>query len=100
MKLRVKRKEKPESARERLAKRSSAWHHSGIETPEPRSRAMESVTQLAQILRHVLETEARQLARETGWQQRERKLSGADFGQTLIFGWVQEPENRKSPWMG
>jgi hypothetical protein len=32
------------------------------------------------------------LARETGWQQRELKLSGADFVQTLIFGWLQEPE--------
>jgi hypothetical protein len=27
-----------------------------------------------------------------GWQRRERKLSGADFVQALIFGWWQEPE--------
>src|SRR5258708_29962928 len=53
---------------------------------------MESVSYLADILSQVLETEANSLARETGWQQRERKLSGADFVQTLIFGWLQEPE--------
>jgi Transposase DDE domain len=53
---------------------------------------MESVSQMAHILSQVLETEANCLARETGWQQRERKLSGADFVQTLIFGWFQEPE--------
>lgn len=53
---------------------------------------MESVSQLTESLMQVLETEATILARETGWQQRERKLSGADFVQTLIFGWLQEPE--------
>src|SRR5260370_37892886 len=53
---------------------------------------MESVSYLADILSQVLETEANSLARETGWQQRERKLSGADFVQTLIFGWLQEPD--------
>ncbi len=52
---------------------------------------MESVAQVGHILTQVLETEARELAKETGWQQRKRKLSGADFVQTLIFGWLQEP---------
>jgi hypothetical protein len=53
---------------------------------------MESVAHVAQILTQVLESEANQLAKQTGWQQRERKLSGADFVQTLIFGWLQEPD--------
>jgi Transposase DDE domain len=53
---------------------------------------MNSVAQVAEILTQVLESEARQLARQTGWQQRERELSGADFVQSLIFGWWQEPE--------
>jgi Transposase DDE domain len=53
---------------------------------------MSSVAQIAQILREVLEEEANGLGRETGWQQRERALSGADFVQTLLFGWWQEPE--------
>lgn len=53
---------------------------------------MESVAQVAQVLTQILESEANQLAKQTGWQQRERKLSGADFVQTLIFGWWQEPQ--------
>jgi hypothetical protein len=48
---------------------------------------MESVTQIAHVLTQVLESKANHLAKQTGWQQRERKLSGADFVQTLIFGW-------------
>lgn len=40
--------------------------------------AMSSVAQIAQILGEVLEEEANRLGRETGWQQRERALSGAD----------------------
>jgi len=39
-----------------------------------------------------LEEEANHLARESGFVQRERNLSGADFAQTLIFGWWQEPQ--------
>lgn len=53
---------------------------------------MESVAQVAQVLTQVLEHEANHLAKVTGWQQRERKLNGADFVQTLLFGWWQEPE--------
>src|SRR5258708_24070346 len=53
---------------------------------------MESVSYLADILSQVLETEANSLAREPGCQQRERNLTGADFVQTLIFGWLQEPD--------
>src|SRR6266487_2836104 len=54
--------------------------------------AMISVTQLTQTLRQMLEEEANQLAKETGFIQRERNISGADFAQTLIFGWLEEPE--------
>src|SRR5258708_38549368 len=53
---------------------------------------MISVTQLAETLRQILEEEANELAKETGFVQRERSISGADFAQTLIFGWLQEPE--------
>src|SRR5258707_534305 len=63
-----------------------------VKQMRPWSRAMESVSQVAQILSQILETEANHLARETGWQQRKRILSGADFVQTLIFGWLQEPD--------
>jgi hypothetical protein len=53
---------------------------------------MISVTQFAETLRQILEEEANELAKETGFVQRERSISGADFAQTLIFGWLQEPE--------
>ena len=53
---------------------------------------MSSVAQIAQLLRAVLEEEANRLGRESGWQQRQRALSGADFVQTLLFGWWQDPQ--------
>lgn len=52
---------------------------------------MSSVSQIAEALQQVLNEEARQLARETGFIERERKFDGADFAQSLIFGWWQEP---------
>ena len=54
--------------------------------------AMTSVAQMAQTLSEVLEEEATRLGRESGWQQRQRALSGADFVQTLLFGWWQDPK--------
>lgn len=53
---------------------------------------MPSVSQVASALQQILEDEARTLAKETGCIQRERALTGADLAQTLIFGWLQEPE--------
>src|SRR5947209_2212144 len=53
---------------------------------------MTSVTHFAEIVQRILEAEAEQLAREVGFIQRERVISGADFVQTLILGWLQEPE--------
>lgn len=53
---------------------------------------MKSVTQCAQTLERILQEEVEQLAREVGFIQRERVLSGADFVQSLILGWLQEPE--------
>ncbi len=46
-----------------------------------------NVTQQAALLQQILGKEADELARETGFIQRERAFSGADFAQTLIFGW-------------
>jgi len=53
---------------------------------------MISVTQFAETLRQILEEEANQLAKDTGFIQRERNITGADFAQTLIFGWLEDPE--------
>jgi hypothetical protein len=53
---------------------------------------MSSVTHFAETVQRIVEGEAEQLAREVGFIQRERVLSGADFVQSLILGWLQEPE--------
>ena len=53
---------------------------------------MNSVTHLTETIGQILEEEANALAKETGFIQRERVLWGADFAQTLIFGWLGEPE--------
>jgi hypothetical protein len=53
---------------------------------------MNSVAQCVETLERILEEEAEHMARETGFLQRERAISGADFVQSLIFGWLQEPE--------
>lgn len=51
-----------------------------------------SVTQLETMLKHVLNDRANELARETGFVKRERKLTGADFVQILTFGHLQNPQ--------
>ncbi len=53
---------------------------------------MSRVTHLAETLQRIVGEEADRLARETGFIERERVLSGADFVQALILGWLQEPE--------
>lgn len=53
---------------------------------------MTSIADVSETLRQILEEEANVLARESGWMQRHRVLSGADFAQTLIFGWLGEPD--------
>ena len=53
---------------------------------------MTSVSQVEQSLEHILEERANVLARETGCIQRQRKFSGADLLQTLVFGWLAHPE--------
>lgn len=55
---------------------------------------MINVSQLAALLQHILGPEADHLARETGFIQRERAFSGADFAQALILGWLQRTDER------
>ena len=40
-----------------------------------------------------MEERAQVLARETGCIQRERKFTGADLLQTLVFGWLAHPDS-------
>lgn len=51
-----------------------------------------SIDELCEILQHLLIEDANQLGRESGFIQRERKLSGASFAQSLIFGWQANPQ--------
>src|SRR5437660_4155703 len=53
---------------------------------------MNSVPQGAETIQRIIDEEAEQLAREVGFIQRLRVLSGADCVHSLILGWLQEPE--------
>lgn len=53
---------------------------------------MSNVSQIAQALQEILNERVEALAKETKFIQRMRQISGADFAQALIFGWLQEPE--------
>lgn len=53
---------------------------------------MPSIPQVATAMETVLTEQAHALARETGFIQRERALTGAQFVQTLVFGWLANPD--------
>ncbi|OLE33663.1 MAG: hypothetical protein AUG45_06635 [Ktedonobacter sp. 13_1_20CM_3_54_15] len=53
---------------------------------------MSSVSQVEMSLKHIMEERANVLARETGCIERQRKFSGADLLQTLVFGWLSHPD--------
>lgn len=53
---------------------------------------MESVPQMAEVITRILNEEAEQLARTTGFIQRQRNFSGADLAQAMILGSLQEPQ--------
>jgi hypothetical protein len=53
---------------------------------------MTSVSPIAQALQEILNEHADVLARETRFVQREREVTGRAFAQSMIFGWLQDPE--------
>ena len=53
---------------------------------------MTTIPQLSQILQKLLIEDANRIGRESGFIQRRRKLSGASFAQSLIFGWQANPQ--------
>jgi Transposase DDE domain len=55
---------------------------------------MTSIPQMAKALRTVLTTTANRAARATRFVQRRSKLRGAKFVQTLVFGWLANPDAR------
>ncbi len=55
---------------------------------------MSSVPYLESRMRDILETQANELARQSGFIVRQRAFSGADFAQGLVFGWWNKPRGR------
>lgn len=53
---------------------------------------MTTIPQLAQVLQAILGPVADAEAKKTGFVQRESKLTGAKFVQTLVFGWLENAE--------
>jgi hypothetical protein len=53
---------------------------------------MDMIAQIAHVLEEELNVQAERLAKETGFIQRVRKLTGADIVQELIFAWWEEPQ--------
>lgn len=53
---------------------------------------MTTIPQLSQILQELLIEDANRIGRESGFIQRQRKLSGASFAQGLVFGWQANPQ--------
>ncbi len=45
--------------------------------------------EVAQAIQSVFSKETDELAKETGFIKRERKLTGSSFIKILIFGWIQ-----------
>jgi hypothetical protein len=55
---------------------------------------MTSITQVGRCLKYLLGERANILARQTGCIKRQRKFSGADLAQMLVFGWLAQPDAR------
>jgi len=53
---------------------------------------MTTIPQLVDVLQAVLGPTAETEAKKTGFVQRQSKLTGAKFVQTLVFGWLENPE--------
>lgn len=50
-----------------------------------------TIHELSQILQELLINDANRIGRESGFIVRERKLTGASFVQSLVFGWQANP---------
>lgn len=53
---------------------------------------MKTVARVAKAMQYVLVEVAEEAGKTSGFIQRERKLSGASFVQTLVFGWLSNGE--------
>lgn len=62
----------------------------------PEELPMATIPQVASALPTILGPVAERAARATGLVQRTSKLTGARFVQTLVFGWLAQPQARLS----
>ena len=53
---------------------------------------MQIITKIAKGMQDILTTNADIVAKEVGFIKRQRKFSGSTFAQTLVFGWLSDPE--------
>ena len=54
---------------------------------------MDILSKITDAMQVVLSETANAIARKTGFIKRQRKLSGSDFVQTLVFGWLDNPDS-------
>jgi len=54
---------------------------------------MDILSKITDAMQVVLSETANTIARKTGFIKRQRKLSGSDFAQTLVFGWLDNPDS-------
>jgi hypothetical protein len=53
---------------------------------------MTTIAQVAQIMQVLLQDTARQIGRTSGFVQRQSPYGGAELAQTLVFGWLDNPQ--------
>lgn len=53
---------------------------------------MTSIPEISEAMERVLSTKAEELARSTGFVQRDSKLTASVFAKTATFGWLQNPD--------
>ncbi len=54
---------------------------------------MNILSQISDAMQVVLKETANNIARKAGFIKRQRKLNGSDFVQTLVFGWLSNPDS-------
>ena len=52
---------------------------------------MNNIPQICEAIQTVLTTTADAAAQKTGFTQRQSKLTGSAFVQTLVLGWLSDP---------
>lgn len=52
-----------------------------------------TIAQIAEVLQALLTSKADELGRQSGFIQRQKKFSGSSFAQTLVFGWLANPQS-------